>query len=94
MESAQLLCGNVAHDDVADLDHRQLHKRGTRETVGGCDLDAVIARGGMNAQSRCIAFTQRDLRGAGIDDELHAPAVDSRFHPEMTVVAACNRNGA
>jgi hypothetical protein len=82
---------NVAHNDVADLDHLELHQGGTRKAVGGCDLDAVVACGGVNAKPRCIAFAQRDLGGAGIDHELHPAAIDSRLHPEMAIVAA--RNG-
>src|ERR1700737_1110413 len=84
---------NVAHDDVAQFDHLELHKGGAREAGGGRDLYAIGARGGMNAEPRSIAFTQRDLGSTGIDDELHPAAVDSRLHPEMPVVAAARVPG-
>ena len=41
----------------------------------GVHLDRIIARRGMDAEPPGVAFTQRDLRGAGVDDEIEPPHV-------------------
>jgi hypothetical protein len=62
--------GNVAYHDVADLNHPKLDKGGARHAVRRCHLDAVIAWRGMDAEPRSIASAQRDLRRAGVDNQL------------------------
>jgi hypothetical protein len=66
--------GNVAYHDVADLNHPKLDKGGARHAVRRCHLDAVIAWRGMDAEPRSIASAQRDLRRAGVDNQLAAIA--------------------
>src|SRR5262245_19458950 len=53
--NAQRLIGRyqgrkVAHHNVADLDHAQLHQSRAADAIGGMDLDLVVARRGMDAE--------------------------------------------
>src|SRR5580700_10103118 len=43
-------CGNVAHYQVADLDHVELDRCGMDHTVGGLDQSPEVDRGRMNAE--------------------------------------------
>src|SRR5829696_5856939 len=54
-------CWQIAHNDVADLDHAQLNQSGTSNTIRSADLDRVITRRGMEAKPRGVALAQRDL---------------------------------
>jgi hypothetical protein len=87
-------CGQVAHHDAADLDCAQLDARGASDAVRGVHLNRIVARYRANAEARGVALTQRDVRRAGVDDELQPPAIHPGFDLEMAVVGAIDAHAA
>src|SRR5216683_3357751 len=75
--------GDVTHRERADIDAVELDRRRSHDAVGGRDVRRVFAARRMNAETSGIALAQRDDRGAGVDQERHAPSVDRRFHLEV-----------
>ena len=49
---------DVAHHDIADLDHTQLDRGRKRDTVCGRDSNIIVAWGGMDAEPGGIAGSQ------------------------------------
>src|SRR6266851_1392874 len=86
--------GDVTHRERADIDAVELDRRRSHDAVGGRDVRRVFAARRMNAETSGIALAQGDDRGAGVDQERHAPSVDRRFHLEVAVVAARDRHAA
>jgi len=83
--------GQIAHHDVPDLDHAQIDLRGAAGAVRGVDADRIVALLGMEAEPRRIALPDGDLRGAGVDQEQNASAIDPRLDREMPAGARTTR---
>jgi hypothetical protein len=55
--------------------------------VGGVDAHGEIAGMGVDSEAGRVAVTDREMGRAGIDQEFHPPAINSRIDLEMSVGA-------
>src|SRR5262245_10776798 len=76
--------GHVIDGDTTEFDAVDRGARRFDPAVGRYCGGRVIARPRTNSDPRSIRFTQHDERGAGIDDEIDAPAFDSCVNLKVT----------
>ena len=83
--------GDVAHRDVVDLDPVELDRCGAHRAVRGLTSvgDIRVAAGWMPSVA-ASSRGERDHRGAGVDHEAQAPAVDAGV--DLKVAAAVARH--
>ena len=80
--------GDIADDEVADLDFIEPDRRGADGAVRGLDLGDEFALRRMNAEPGRIACGERDHRRAGIDHEAELAALDAGLDLEVTARVA------
>ena len=65
----------------------EARRRRHRRAVGGDDADVEIEPGGVDADLRCVLGAQHHGRGAGVEQERDARAVDLRGNDELAAEA-------
>ena len=80
--------GDIADDEVADLDFIEPDRRGAHDAVGSLDLGDEFALRRVDTKAPRIACGERDHRRAGINHEAELAALDAAVNLEMTAGVA------
>src|SRR5262249_56969255 len=85
---------DVTHEDAADLDHVELDVSDAHDAVRGRHLTDVITHRRVIAETAGVALRQGDHRGAGVDHEGDAAAIDDTVDREMPARVALDHHAA